>query len=234
MKATLDHVEQLAPNIKTFWFKPERRIHHVSGEYTELYLPHDNPDERGQKHWFTISSSSTDELMSITTKFPAPDQQMSTFKQTLLSLPVGAEVNLAEPMGDFVLPKDKNIPILYIAGGIGVTPIHSMVKYLHDTGERRDITLLYAANNPSEIVFSDLFNSYPMQFVPIVKNPDASWHGETGVLTPERIISYLKPGMLVYLSGPEPMIEALTKDLEAQGVDKRNVVTDFFPGYTQF
>jgi ferredoxin-NADP reductase len=234
MKAILDHVEPLTAHIKTFWFKPERHLHFVAGEFTELYLPHANPDERGEKHWFTISSSPTDPLLSITTKFPAADQRTSTFKQTLSTLPVGSEVHLAEPMGDFVLPKLQSIPILYIAGGIGVTPIHSMVRYLHDTQEQRDITLLYTVNSPDELIFTDTFQSYPMHFVPIVKSPDAQWHGETGMLTSERVMTHLQPDMLVYLSGPEPMIKALTDDLKKQGVDKRNTVTDFFPGYSQF
>lgn len=235
MKATLDHIDQTAHNIKTFWFRPERPIHQVAGEFTELYLPHDNPDERGVKHWFTVSSSPTDELMSITTKFPPEGQRMSTFKQTLLKLPIGVEVNLAEPMGDFVLPISTNLPILFVAGGIGITPVHSMVKYLHDKHEQRDITLLYTAHDSSELAFLDLFRDYKMDFEPMVQNPDPNWQGEVGTLTSERVIKAIKsPDTLVYLSGPEAMIEALTNDLKTHGVDKRNIVTDFFPGYSQF
>lgn len=229
MKATLDHIEDIAANIKTFWFKPEHTVHYTAGQFTELYLPHDNPDERGEKHWFTISSSPTDPLLSITTKFPAEGQRTSTFKQTLLALPIGSEVRLAEPMGDFVLPKIPTIPLLFFAGGIGVTPMHSMIKYLKDRGEQRDITLMYAVNHAEDMVFRELFESYSMKFIPIVTSV-------AGALTSQQILDVMNrtPDSLVYLSGPEPMIEALADGLTASGLDKRNVITDFFPGYRQF
>src|SRR5882724_8480449 len=128
MKVALDHVEDIAEHIKTFWFTPEQPTRYVAGQYTELYLPHDNPDNRGEKHWFTLSSSPTNSLVSITSKF-SPNNG-STFKRTLLQLPLGTQVTMAAPMGDFVLPKDKSIPLVFVAGGIGVTPMHSIVSWL--------------------------------------------------------------------------------------------------------
>lgn len=229
MKANLDHTEDIAANIKTFWFKPERPVHYVAGQYTELYLPHANADERGEKHWFTLSSSPTDPLLSITTKFPAEGQRISTFKQTLRKLPLGTQVTLAEPMGDFVLPKTKTIPLLFVAGGIGITPMHSMVKYLKDVDEHRDITLIHAVSKPEEFAFRELFESYPLNYIPLVTTKEEP-------LTSKRIVAAMNrtPDSLVYLSGPEPLIEKLNKDLIADGIDKRNIVTDFFPGYSQF
>ena len=57
MQVTLDHVEDIAQNIKTFWFKPEKSLRHVAGQFIELTIPHDNADKRGQKRWFTLSDS---------------------------------------------------------------------------------------------------------------------------------------------------------------------------------
>src|SRR5687767_16013481 len=110
MNVTFDHIEDIAANIKTFWFKPERPVRYTAGQFTEIYLPHPNADERGQKHWFTVSSSPTDPMVSITTKFAL--DRSSTFKQTLRALEPGTKLHLADPMGDFVLPKDKNIPLV--------------------------------------------------------------------------------------------------------------------------
>lgn len=235
MKATLDHTEDIATNIKTFWFKPERNVHQIAGQFTEIYLPHDQPDDRGIKRWFTLSDSPTDGLLSITTKY-AGDDKSSSFKKHLFKLEPGAVVNLADPMGDFVLPKDTSIPIVYVAGGIGVTPIHSMVKYLADTHEKRDITLLYAVNHQDDLAFTELFENYDLKFIPIVKEANPDWKGETGTITVERILAEANkdPRSLIYLSGPEPMIEALADGLKEAGVSKNRIVTDFFPGYTQF
>ena len=235
MKATFDHVEDIAANIKTFWFKPEVPVRYIAGQFTELYLPHDNADDRGIKRWFTLSSSPTDPMVSITTKF-ATDRS-STFKQTLQQLKPGTELMLADPMGDFVLPKDKAIPLLFVAGGIGVTPVHSMVKYLADTNEQRDIQLLYAATNENELAFKDLFESYKMRKLEyVIKAPSPNWKGETGSLTTERILEAVSNSedMLIYLSGPEPMVETFDKELKAAGINKHRLVTDFFPGYKPF
>ena len=221
MKAVLDHVEDIAENIKTFWFKPERRVRFTAGQFTELYLPHPNADNRGNKRWFTISSSPTDELISITTKYAT--ERSSSFKEFLFSLEPGSQVSLADPMGDFVLPKDTTIPLIYVAGGIGVTPIHSMVKYLYDREEQRDIALLYAVNNEQERCFNELFQDYPLQFAPII-----------GGVTVEQLheFAHKSPDSLIYLSGPEAMTKALVDGLKKSGINKQRIVTDFFPGYS--
>lgn len=237
MIAVLDHVEDIAPDIHTFWFKPERRMHYTAGQFTELYLPHDNPDDRGERRWFTFSSSPTDSLLGITTKFAQNGRQSSTFKQTLRALPIGSEVSLADAMGDFVLPKDKSIPILFVAAGMGITPVHGMIKYLSDSHERRDIQLLYGVHHDTQLIYRQLFDDYALaSFTPIARETSADWRGETGGITAERVIAMIGNNLetQVYVSGPEPLVETITKQLEQYGVAKHRIVPDFFPGYNQF
>lgn len=231
MKATLDHTTQEAANIMTFWFKPERPMDYTAGQYTELYLPHDNPDERGVKHWFTLSSAPGHELVSITTKY-AGDGHSSTFKKTLFGLQPGAEVQLAAAMGDFVLPKDPSRPLVWVAGGIGLTPFHSMAGWLAETGEKRDIQFVYAVRTEDEIIFEDTFNNAGIHMTIIVGEPSEAWGGERGRLTPDMVLGLTHPAdnTLVYLSGPEPMVEALGDAFKAQLGESR-LVQDFFPGY---
>ena len=234
MNVTFDHAENIAHNIQTFWFKPERRVRYTAGQYTEIYLPHDNADNRGIKRWFTLSSSPTDELVSITTKFAS--HQSSTFKQHLRVLQPGTPLKLADPMGDFVLPKDPTIPIVFVAGGMGITPMHSMVQYLHDAGEKRDIHLIYAVTEEDELAFVPLFTAYGLQFTPVIKQPAGEYQGETGSLSTNRILQ-LAPDdgrYRLYLSGPEPMVETFYKELKAKGFGEERLVTDYFPGYQQF
>ena len=229
MYATLDHIDTTARNILTFWFQPEKPCDFVAGQFTELYVPHDDADNRGEKRWFTISSSPTDELFSITTKF-ATDRS-STFKQTLRGLQPGVRLHFAEPMGDFVLPKDPAIPLLFVVGGMGVTPVHSMVKYLLDTGEQRAIRLLYSVHDQSEIAFRDVLEGYPLTFTPILSQPSADWPGATGKLTAARVLEAASNQSTIYLSGPEYLVEELNKDLLKSGIPGYRLVTDFFHGY---
>jgi len=234
MNVTFDHSEDTAAHIKTFWFKPEKPVRQIAGQFTEIYLPHEHPDDRGIRRWFTMSNSPTDDMVSITTKF-APEHG-STFKETLRSLKPGTPLKLADPMGDFVLPKDKTIPLIFIAGGIGVTPMHSMIKYLYDTREQRNIHLIYAVNDIHELAFGQLFKDYGLRLTTVVKEPSPDYTGETGSLNADRIIELAGDDgrAIFYLSGPEPMVEAFTKDLKAKGINKHRLVTDYFPGYQQF
>src|SRR5438128_2636442 len=139
MKVVFDHTQEtIASSIKSFWFKPTRPVHYTAGQYIELKLPHDKPDNRGERRWFTLSSYPTEPLLSITTKFTDPG---SSFKRALLDMKQGQIINMSDPMGDFVLPKDDTIPLIFVAGGIGVTPVRSMIKWLSDKAEKRDIKL---------------------------------------------------------------------------------------------
>lgn len=231
MRVTLDEVEDVAKNIKTFWFKPDRKLRYEAGQFIELILPHDNSDNRGAKRWFTLSSSPSEDRLSITTKHAA--ENGSSFKEKLFGLEHGAEVMMSEPMGDFVLPKDKTIPLVFIAGGIGITPMRSMIKFLHDTQEHRTIHLLYAANSLDEVAFRELFSDYGAPTDIILSEAPRNWKGHTGRLDAAKILE-LAPnidGKLYYVSGPEPMVESITDNLKALGVDKRRVVGDYYPNY---
>jgi ferredoxin-NADP reductase len=233
VKAQLDHTEDVAANIKTFWFRPEKPMRFVAGQFTELYLPHPNTDNRGDKHWFTISSIPSDGLIAITSKFA--QERSSSFKQALWNLKPGAAVTLAEPMGDFVLPKDPSIPILYAATGIGVTPVHSMIRQLQHDGQQREITLLYGVRNSEDLAFKERFTTADIAFTPIVKQPDDSWSGETGPLDSSRILHALdgRTDTLVYLSGPEFWAEQTLAELTQAGIPTELLITDYFHGYNQ-
>src|SRR5688572_28479949 len=191
MNVILDHTEDIAENIKTFWFKPAKPVHYVAGQFTELYLPHDGADDRGTRRWFTLSSSPTEPLVSITTKFSDPG---SSFKRTLAGLKPGTALALASPMGDFVLPKDASRPLVFVAGGMGITPMRSMIKYLLDCHEQRDIHLIYAVTKREELAFEPLFTAYGLKFTTVIKNPPQGYTGEAGSLSAERILQLAPKG----------------------------------------
>lgn len=222
MYARLEFVEDVAGHIKTLWFRPEQPVRYVAGQFTELYLPHDNADDRGARRWFTLSSSPTEELLAVTTR--VDPHSSSSFKQQLSSLKPGAKLHLADPMGDFVLPKNPAIPILFVAAGLGITPVRSMIKWLQDTDEQRDVSLLFASP-PDELAFGELFSTYKLDFRPITKN-----HRQQ--LTAESIQSLAGNEAFIYMSGPEELVELLYKQLKRLGVDPGRLVADYFPGYS--
>lgn len=231
MKAVFDHSRPEAGNIITFYFKPERSVDYTAGQFAEWTLKHPKPDSRGVKRWFTISSSPTGEFVTITTKFA---EKPSSFKNALRNLKPGDEILMSEPMGDFVLPKLIQTPLVFVAGGIGITPFHSILSWLDSVKEKRSITLLYGVNNEDEIIFDELINSSGIHSNVVVSQPSSAWGGERGQLSAELIMGLTKPSedALVYVSGPEPMVEKLEKDLKDTGLHKEQFVGDFFPNYT--
>jgi glycine betaine catabolism B len=232
MNVTFDHAEAVAEGIKTFWFKPEKPVRYTAGQFTELYLPH-TADDRGIRRWFTISSSPTEPLIGITTK--SAGEAGSTYKKLLFGMQPGTPLQLADPMGDFVLPKDMSIPLVFIAIGMGVTPVRSMVKYLCDTGEKRNIQIMYAATHDNQLAFLPLFKASGFPLTTIVKKPSPAYHGETGTITTECILRIAPDNgqKYYYLSGPEIVVEVITKELIATGIAPERVITDYFPGYPQ-
>ncbi len=233
MRATFHHAEKQTDSITSFWFEPERPMQFTAGQFTELTIEHADADSRGIKRWFTIASSPSSELIGITTKFAGEDKS-SSFKKALFGLQVGTEVKLEDAMGDFVLPKLLQTPLVFVAGGIGITPFHSMLQWIAETGEDRPIKLIYAVQSEDDILFQDTFSRANTHATIVVSEPSAAWGGERGRITGEMILGLEKPSedSLIYLSGPEPMLEALQADLLKQGVKQRQLVTDFFPGYS--
>lgn len=223
MNVTLHHVHDEAPTIRTFFFKPERPLRYVAGQFVELTVPHDNPDNRGTKHWFTLSSAPGHELVSITTKHA---DKPSTFKQALWKLKTGDSVDMSEPMGDFVLPKDPNQPLVWVAGGVGITPFHSIVQWLVDTKQERKIQFLYSVHNKEDLVFAKTWDQPFISAQYIVGQPN---------LTAEKIVGLVDgiEGKQVFISGPEPMTEAIVEQFKKNfGMTQDQLITDYFPGYS--
>lgn len=218
--------EKETDSIYTFWFATNKPIHFIAGQYFELYLPHEKPDNRGEKRWFTISSSPTDKNISITTRISS---KSSTFKQNLLNLKKGSLYKMAPPMGDFVLPKNSNKPLLFVAGGIGCTPFHSMLSYLKKSNQKRDIKMLYAVKNDKDIIWKDLFKKNTTELSMFVSNPLRTKNSK---LTSNDILKHANDkNRLIYLSGPEPMVEEINDELIASGIREQDINTDFFAGY---
>lgn len=229
MRVRLARIEQAAVGIKTFWFETNHMPQYRAGQFTQLFLPHRPVDDRGTKRWFTLSSSPAEDMLAISTKF-SPENGGS-FKAAMAALKPGTALDLAYPMGDFVLPKDMSRPVVMVAGGIGVTPFRSMVRTAMLNQHSRKITLLYAANTFEELAFLDIFQKADITFVPIVSKASKGWKGETGLLTAARIIEHAGDEALIYLSGPDQMVRSLSDKLKGEGVGRRRIVTDYFPGY---
>lgn len=233
MQAFFDHSEEVANELRIFWFRPEKPLNYTAGQFVDWHVLPPDASKHEQRRWFSLSSSPTEPLIALATRL---GERRSAFKQHLVRLQPGDPVTVSDPMGDFVLPKDPAIPLVFVAGGIGITPVRSIIKWLIDTKEMRSVTLLYAVHSSEEFAFLDILGSYKdLRLVQLVTDTMASWPGEKGALTGRRILDLAPPdNSLIYISGPEPMTEALVKQLRELGINEERLVTDYFLGYSAF
>jgi ferredoxin-NADP reductase/Na+-translocating ferredoxin:NAD+ oxidoreductase RnfD subunit len=229
---------RLSPDIYEFVFSVDKMFKFLPGQYLEWTLAHDKSDVRGNRRYFTIASSPTEVDLRMGVKFYP---HSSSFKTSMLAMDQNSTIVASQLSGDFVLPKDRNIKCVFIAGGIGVTPFRSMIKYLIDTNDRRSITLFYANKTVDEIVYRDIFDAAESQLgiktlylLSDLEHIPQNWSGIAGRLD-SAIISREVPDYLhtrFYLSGPHGMVEAYQEVLASMGVKHREVITDYFPGLT--
>lgn len=224
MELTFSHFEHISPTIVTLWFQPETPLDYIAGQYAELWVPHNNPDNRGDKRMFSLSSSPHEKLVGMTMAYDP--EHCSTYKTALMQVKPGDKLRLTTlPMGDFILPKDPGVPLVFIAGGVGVAPVHSMVSWLAHIGQQRDVRLAYLVKDGSELLYDQLFASYPMHYLPLV--------GSGQRRTATELLDEISPaeGTQFYLSGPEPLVQALIDELLRRGVPRTRQVLDIFTGY---
>jgi ferredoxin-NADP reductase/Na+-translocating ferredoxin:NAD+ oxidoreductase RnfD subunit len=227
---------RLAPDIIDFAFKPSETLAFAPGQYMEFTLDHAHPDSRGNRRYFTLASSPTEKLVHLGIRFY---EQGSTFKQTLSRMDGRTPLLAGQIAGDFTLPPDPTQKLVFIAGGIGITPFRSMLKYLLDTRQRRDIVVFYINKTANEIVYADVLNAAQATlgiktFYTLTDTTalPRAWPGLVGRLN-EQMIQWAMPDFqerTYYVSGPPEMVRACEQALKNLHIRPEEIKKDFFPG----
>jgi ferredoxin-NADP reductase len=222
-KLTLELAEQkqIAKDIYEFAFRnrsgePALDLGDKPGQYLEWTLPHARPDSRGIRRYFSIASGYDEEFLKIGVKIT---NASSTFKKKLLSMNPGDTITVGSLAGDFVLPKNQNEKLVFIAGGIGITPFRAMIKYILMENKKRDVILFYSVKSEDEIAYRNVLDQIKTYYV-------------VEEFITEKIIGEKAPDFkerTFYLSGPEAMVNNYKDMLRKIGVQK--IKTDYFPGY---
>lgn len=221
MKINFINKKHETDSVWSFCFEKPENITWVAGQYQTYYLPVESENKDDKRHFFTISSAPHEGYFQITTRLTG-----SKFKTALDNLKIGDPIDCENIEGDFVWVESKE-PKVFIAGGIGVTPFRSMLADRRHKGLSSDVHLIYA-NRDDNVVFrpelDELSKSDPSFKVTYLTGQQ---------LTPELLLKtdedLLKK--LVYLSGPEPMVDDLGQKLLDAGLPKNQLKQDWFPGY---
>jgi ferredoxin-NADP reductase len=226
MKLRLISVTNREGDIKEFAFKPAEPLSWQAGQYMHYVLPQDTVDDRGIERWFTNSAAPSEGEVRITTRIN--HDRSSSFKTALQALQPGDEIEADGPEGDFTL-EDLSRNYLFIVGGIGVTPVRSMLVEAHSKGLKPNATLLYANRSVESVPFRSelegLQADNPNFKIVYVIDPDRL--DETKLRTAIDAID----DPYVYISGPETMVKALAEQVKSLGITEDNLKIDDFPGY---
>jgi len=228
----VDRVERETHNVWNFTFKPPDgadRFDFMPGQFQFLTFN----KGRGEEHPFTISSSPA--LPGVHT---ATIKESGDFTRGISMVRPGDLLAVQAPFGRFsylLHPQEKDI--VFIAGGIGITPIMSMLRHMRDSAAEMDVHLLYANQSEADIVFKKELEELASEKAPrlrvthVLDRPGEGWTGERGridwPMIKKNVSGDLK-AKAFYLCGPPPMMNALITSLIENGVPSRQVRTERF------
>jgi ferredoxin-NADP reductase len=205
------------------------------GQYFWVELPDRGyDDERGLRRHISVVTSPTERgVLGLCTRL-----RDSAFKKTLAEIEVGDEVDVEPPKGDWALPEDTGPSYVFVAGGIGITVFHSMLRYIADTGAPYRVTLVYSNRDRKSTAFLDELQEWE-RTVPdfrmiLTMTDDPGWDGESRRLDAEVLRDLLDEdlGAFTFLvAGPPAMVDSVAGDLTGAAVPEERVRAARFSGY---
>lgn len=181
-----------------------------------------------QQHPFSFSSSARDPLLRFTAK------AVGDFTSTWSDVEPGTTVFLEGPFGGFTLDHDARGAVM-VAGGIGVTPMMSILRTMADEGDERPALLLYGVAEPDDVAFADeledLERKLDLTVVIVPEEAPDGWDGPSGFIDADVMMAHLPADARnhsYYLCGPEPMMDAVETLLRESGLSWRQIHTERF------
>lgn len=221
--ASVRSFELEVPGGEEFAFKP--------GQYVGLRLPEPkNRELAGVSRGFSMSSSPLSKgLFEITVL------RRGAFTEELFEAPLGSWLEITGPEGSFVYDAKGGEPV-FIAGGIGVAPIMSMLRYLRDLQFPAPATLIYSSRSFGHLIFypelremCDRYERFRALFT-LTRSSPPGWKGETRRVD-QGMLEEMIPAPMdksYYVCGPHDMMLMLTYSLRNMGVKKEQIASELW------
>jgi ferredoxin-NADP reductase len=229
--------EKIAEGTQAFHFTRPAGFEFQAGQTMEITLI-DPPetDAEGHVRTFSIASPPFEDQLMIATRM-----RDTAFKRVLRRARPGLEVNVEGPGGSLTLHKNATSSVVFLTGGIGITPFLSIVRQVVKDKLKREIYLIDSNRRPEDAPFlnllDDLAAEHPhFHFIPTMtktKSLHSSWAGETGKVDAAMLSRHLPYGIkpVYYIAGPPGMVTAMQKALQAAKVVKEDIRSEDFSGY---
>ena len=236
-KTILRRKEEIADGTMAFHFEKPGGFAFKAGQFGDFTLI--NPvetDAEGNTRGFSLASAPYEDTLMFATRM-----RDTAFKRVLKAMEIGTAVSLDAPYGSFTLHNNPRIPAVFLTGGIGITPVRSIVlQAAHDSLPHK--TLVFDSNRkPEDSAFlNELVEAQQINpnyiFIATMTEMEKSgtkWDGETGYITKAMLEKHVGDLTLpiYYLAGPASMVAAMRKTLNEAGVDDDNMRTEEFSGY---
>jgi len=227
--------EEVAEGTMAFHFEKPEGFEFQAGQFADFTLI--NPpeaDAEGNRRAFSFVHSSDEGDLMFTTRM-----RDSAFKRVLKNLSLGAELKMDGPYGSYVLHKTESTPAVFLIGGIGITPVRSIISDATYRKLPHKITLFYSNKTPEDTAFLEDFNRFAKEnsnltFVPVMtRSTEEEWQGERGHINAEMIKKYVPDAHtpIYYISGPKAMVATMREILTDLKVNEDNIRTEQFSGY---
>lgn len=224
-------IDRPTPDIAVITIETEVPVEFQAGQYLNLTV--DGVD--APRAFSFANSPSATNAVELHVRL-VPDGAATT--RIHRDLAVGDELRFAGPYGRFFVRRSVGKPLLFLAGGSGLSSPKSMVLDLLETGYEESITLIHGVRTSADVYFDELFRELEatheqFRYVPVLSQPgpdDAGWVGETGFVheVAERLYDGKFKGNQAYLCGPPPMIEACIRTLMKGRLFERDIFTERF------
>ena len=227
--------ETLAEGTEAFHFSRPAGFAFRAGQAIDLVLP-DPAGGEPMRHAFSIASAPGEDEIVIATRM-----RPSAYKNVLATLDAGTKVEIDGPFGELKLRKDASRPLLFVAGGIGITPFRSMLRQARLERRTQRMVLVYANRRPEDAAWLDELRQMAcdtdrFRLVATMTRPQESaraWGGATGPVDASLIRRACErlEAPECYVAGPPAMVAAARTALAAAGIDEDDIHGEEFFGY---
>jgi predicted ferric reductase len=183
-----------------------------------------------QQHPFSVSSSADEP-----TRLEFTLKELGDFTRTVGDIDPGTRAFVEGPYGAFTLGRECKDDAVFFAGGVGITPIMSILRTLRDRGMHGSYVLYYANPDAETILFRDeldaLADEIDLEIIYVVEEPPEDWDGEVGLFTDDLIGEYLPEddeSCRYYVCGPEPMMDMVETALVERDISRRRIMSERF------
>jgi len=229
--------EEIADGTMAFHFEKPIGFAFKAGQFGDFTLIDPvETDVEGNIRGFSLASAPFDADLMFATRM-----RDTAFKRVLRTMEIGKEVSMDAPYGSFTLHNNSRIPAVFLTGGIGVTPVRSIVRQAAHDNLPHKIFLFYSNRKPEDAAFlEELMEAQEKNpnyiFIGTMTEMEKSgtkWDGETGYINKAMLEKYVGDLTIpiYYVAGPASMVTAMRKTLNEAGVDDDNIRTEEFSGY---